>query len=136
MSTIVQNPKELRQQFLLLAFLLSIFRRNFNNTYYSCLFYCPNSVGISTTSSLKNKIMFSSKYFYRSQNKIMYISMSKYIFSVNILSYFVQFSYNCIHNSLSFNALDLFFFWRKVCIHSRYHNTPSFNCLDYLLTHA
>ena len=31
MSTIVQNPKELRQQFLLLEFLLSIFRRNFDN---------------------------------------------------------------------------------------------------------
>ena len=47
-STIDEIPKELRQQFLLLGFLLSIFRRHFDNGYCSCLFHCPISMGIST----------------------------------------------------------------------------------------
>ena len=42
--TISQNPTELRQQFLLLDFSLSIFRTNFHSTYSSSLFYCPISV--------------------------------------------------------------------------------------------
>ena len=45
-STIVQNPMELRQIFILLKFSLSIFRWNFDNAYCSCLFYCPISIGI------------------------------------------------------------------------------------------
>ena len=47
-STIAQNPKELRPQFLLLEFLLSIFRRKFDNRYCPCLFHCPISMRIST----------------------------------------------------------------------------------------
>ena len=67
-SIIDENPTEFRQQFILLDFSLSIFRKNFDNTYYSCLFFCPISVA-----EFRNYTSFSVVFLYNSVLKILHV---------------------------------------------------------------
>ena len=67
-SIIDENPTEFRQQFILLDFSLSIFRKNFDNTYYSCLFCCPISIA-----EFRNYTSFSVVFLYNAVVKILHV---------------------------------------------------------------